>query len=63
MQYQEELVSARQLSLECGYTERTIRRWVAEGILPALRDGYGRVHIPRAAAEAHLERRRRLTPV
>jgi len=59
----EDFVSMRQLSLESGFTERTVRRWVKAGVIPALKDGYGHVHIPRAAAEAHLERRRRLTPV
>ena len=61
--HHEDLVSARQLASETGYTERTVRRWISSGELPALRSGDGRVYIPRAAADAHLARREELTPV
>lgn len=56
-------ISARQFAIESGYTERSIRRWIDTGQLPAVRSGEGRVLIPRTAAEAFLAERRTLTPV
>lgn len=51
----DELLSVKEIAARSGYTERTLRRWIANGVLPACRVGPRGIRIKRSDLD-NLER-------
>ena len=53
-----QLLTLQEVAESCGVTTRTVRRYVQDGLLPAVRDAYNRLIFDRAEVEAWQQRRR-----